>query len=42
MHDFAQSVCCGLPRGEQIWDLLSAVDQPTRQFVVGLDVAPAP
>lgn len=41
VHDFAQSCCCGLPRSENIWDLLAAVDQPTRQFMVSLDIAPA-
>mmetsp|Transcript_25379 Transcript_25379/g.67423 ORF Transcript_25379/g.67423 Transcript_25379/m.67423 type:complete len:450 (-) Transcript_25379:373-1722(-) len=38
-HDFAAESCCGLRSGDQVWDLLSAVDKTARKVRVVCELA---
>jgi len=38
-HDFAAESCCGLRAGDQVWDLMSAVDKNARKVRVVCELA---
>mmetsp|Transcript_52500 Transcript_52500/g.132693 ORF Transcript_52500/g.132693 Transcript_52500/m.132693 type:complete len:502 (-) Transcript_52500:137-1642(-) len=40
-HDFAAESCCGLPSGNQVWDLLPAVDRAAKKLRVVCELAQA-
>jgi hypothetical protein len=37
-HQLMQGAVCGLPRGQEVWDFQSVVDQESQTFVVRLEV----
>ena len=37
-HQLMQGAVCGLPKGQEVWDFQSVVDQESQTFVVRLEV----